>query len=67
MDCTPAVYEHAAYLIGRSPWEVSRNADLTYQLPDNENRKIAFNPKTGNPQDVKYQDSKNRIPPQTHY
>lgn len=31
MDCTPAVYEHAAYLIGRSPWEVSRDAELTYQ------------------------------------
>ncbi len=31
MDCTPAVYEHAAYLIGRTPWEVSRSADLTYQ------------------------------------
>ncbi len=31
MDCTPAVYEHAAYLIGRSPWEVSRDADLTYR------------------------------------
>lgn len=31
MDCTPAVYEHAAYLIGRTPWEVSRDADLTCQ------------------------------------
>ncbi len=31
MDCTPAVYEHAAYLIGRSPWDVSRDAELTYQ------------------------------------
>ena len=31
MDCTPAVYEHAAYLIGRTPWEVSRDVELTYQ------------------------------------
>jgi uroporphyrinogen decarboxylase len=31
MDCTPAVYEHAAFLIGRSPWEVSRDAELTYR------------------------------------
>lgn len=31
MDCTPAVYEHAAYLIGRTPWEVSRDVDLTYE------------------------------------
>lgn len=28
MDLTPAVYEHAAALIGESPWRVSRNADL---------------------------------------
>lgn len=31
MDCTPAVYEHAAKLIGRSPWEVSRSGDLLYE------------------------------------
>ncbi|MHB8897797.1 MAG: uroporphyrinogen decarboxylase family protein [Thermoguttaceae bacterium] len=31
MDCTPAVYEHAAFLIGRTPWEVSRSADLTFE------------------------------------
>jgi uroporphyrinogen decarboxylase len=28
MDCTAAVYEHAAFLIGRSPWEASRDAEL---------------------------------------
>ena len=28
MEFSPAVYEHAAALIGRSPWEVSRNGDL---------------------------------------
>lgn len=28
MEFTPVVYEHAASFIGRSPWEVSRNADL---------------------------------------
>jgi len=27
---TPAVYEHAAALIGRRPWEVSRDAELLY-------------------------------------
>jgi uroporphyrinogen decarboxylase len=27
---TPAVYEHAARLIGRMPWEVSRDADLMF-------------------------------------
>jgi uroporphyrinogen decarboxylase len=28
MIFTPAVYEHAARLIGKTPWEVSRSADL---------------------------------------
>ena len=28
MDLAPSVYEHAARLIGRRPWEVSRDADL---------------------------------------
>jgi len=40
---------------------------LHYQLPDNENRTVAFNPKTARPQDVKYQSPESRIPPQTHY
>lgn len=31
MDCAPAVYEHAAFLLGLSPWEVSRSAELTYR------------------------------------
>ena len=42
-------------------------AGMHYQLPDNENRSVVFNSKTGYPQDLKYQDSGNRIPPQTHY
>ena len=28
MEFTPVVYEHAAKFIGRTPWEVSRSADL---------------------------------------
>lgn len=28
MDFAPSVYEHCAALIGRSPWDVSRDADL---------------------------------------
>jgi uroporphyrinogen decarboxylase len=31
MDFSPSVYEHAALLIGRTPWEVSRDADLLCQ------------------------------------
>ncbi|MCK4375574.1 MAG: hypothetical protein KAX19_09600 [Candidatus Brocadiae bacterium] len=30
MDFAPSVYEHAAQLIDRSPWEVSRDADLMF-------------------------------------
>ena len=40
---------------------------LHYQLPDNDNRSVAFNNQTGAPQDPKYQDLQNRIPPQEHY
>ena len=28
---TPAVYEHAARFVGRTPWEVSRDADLMFE------------------------------------
>ncbi len=28
---SPSVYEHAAFLISRSPWEVSRDADLLFE------------------------------------
>lgn len=31
MDFSPSVYEHAAFLIGRTPWEVSRDADLLFE------------------------------------
>jgi len=31
MDFSPSVYEHAAFLIGRTPWDVSRDADLLFQ------------------------------------
>ncbi len=31
MDFSPSVYEHAAYLIGRTPWEVSRDGGLLYE------------------------------------
>jgi hypothetical protein len=43
------------------------NVDMTYQLPDNQNRTVAFNPKTGYPEDTKYQDPGSRIPPQIHF
>lgn len=31
MQFSPSVYEHAAKVIGKSPWDVSRNADLLAQ------------------------------------
>ena len=31
MDFTPSVYEHAAALIGRTPWDVSRDGELVFQ------------------------------------
>jgi len=31
MDISPSIYEHAARFVQRSPWEVSRDAELLYQ------------------------------------
>jgi len=31
MEVSPSVYEHAAKLLGRTPWEVSRDGELIYQ------------------------------------
>jgi 3',5'-cyclic AMP phosphodiesterase CpdA len=43
------------------------NIDVSYQLPDNKNRKVAFNSKAGAPQDVERQEPGSRIPPQNHF
>ncbi|UCH83523.1 MAG: metallophosphoesterase [Candidatus Latescibacterota bacterium] len=40
---------------------------MSYNLYNNTNRTVAFDPKTGTPRDSAYQNSENRIPPQTHY
>jgi hypothetical protein len=40
---------------------------LRYNLYDNTNRTVAFDPETKKPQDSWYQDEANRIPPQVHY
>ncbi len=31
MQFSPSVYEHAAHIIGRTPWEVSRDGELLYE------------------------------------
>lgn len=38
-----------------------------FQLPENETRTVAFNEKSGKPEDVSFQDPKKQIPPQSHY
>jgi 3',5'-cyclic AMP phosphodiesterase CpdA len=40
---------------------------MEYNLNNNTNRTVAYNPKTGRPEDTKYQAEDDRIPPQIHY
>ena len=40
---------------------------VNYNLYNNTNRKVAFDPKTGKPVDSEFQDPAKRVPPQTHY
>jgi len=40
---------------------------LEYNLYNNTNRRVAFNPATGQPEDTVYQDPARRIAPQIHY
>ncbi|HUT93711.1 MAG TPA: uroporphyrinogen decarboxylase family protein [Thermoguttaceae bacterium] len=44
MDFSPSVYEHAAFLIGRTPWEVSRDADLLYEAHAEAYRRYQHSP-----------------------
>ena len=44
----------------------SGRVDLNYQLPNNKNRTIAFNEKSGKPEDTKYQQG-DKTSPQKHY
>ena len=45
----------------------SGRVGMRYNLYDNMNRTVAYNPKTGRPEDTVYQNLGSRIPPQTHY
>ena len=40
---------------------------MDYNLNNNTNRTVAYNPKTGRPEDTKFQDEKSRVPAQTHF
>ena len=44
MDFAPSVYEHCALLIGRSPWEASRDAGLLYAGQAEAFRRYAHSP-----------------------
>jgi ribosome-associated toxin RatA of RatAB toxin-antitoxin module len=40
---------------------------LKYNLYNNTNRTVAYNPETGQPEDTTFQDESERIPPQLHF
>jgi hypothetical protein len=40
---------------------------MRYNLYDNTNRTVAFDPKKGQPVDSEYQKTANQVPPQTRY
>jgi 3',5'-cyclic AMP phosphodiesterase CpdA len=40
---------------------------MSYNLNNNTNRTVAYNPETGRPEDTAFQDPESRIPPQIHY
>jgi len=45
----------------------SGRVKMAYNLYDNTNRTVAFNPKTGHPEDTVFQSLAQRISPQSHY
>jgi len=45
----------------------SGRTDVAFNLYDNTNRTVAFNPETGKPEDTVYQPESARIPPQRQY
>lgn len=40
---------------------------MTYELPENDKRIVAWSEKNDRPEDISFQDEKKRIPPQEHY
>ena len=45
----------------------SGRVTMAYNLYDNTNRTVAFNPKTGQPEDTVFQNTARQTPPQTHF
>jgi 3',5'-cyclic AMP phosphodiesterase CpdA len=52
-------------------WQTIPTADgrvtMNYNLYNNENRSVAYNPRTGRPEDLDFQDPNTRVPNQIHY
>jgi hypothetical protein len=46
---------------------VSGRCAMRYNLYNNTNRTVAYNPETGQPEDTQFQAPKNQIPPQAHF
>lgn len=44
MDFAPSVYEHAAFLVGRTPWEVSRDGELLFEAHAEAYRRYGHRP-----------------------
>ena len=42
MQFSPSVYEHCALLIGRTPWDVSRDGEWLYQAQAEAGVDVAF-------------------------
>ena len=40
---------------------------MSYNLANNTNRTVAYDPASGKPVDTQFQDVGNRVPPQIHY
>ncbi len=45
----------------------SGRVTMDYNLYNNTNRTVAYNPKTGRPEDTQFQDEAKRVPAQTHF
>ncbi len=45
----------------------SGRAALRYELYNNTNRTVGFNPETGQPEDSAFQDEQGRVAPQSHF
>ena len=66
MNRADPFFEHDA-----TGWQLidldSGRVAVNYNLYNNQNRTVAYDPKTGRPEDTAFQDAARRIEPQVHY